>query len=528
MSDRTVRLNPAVPRSFPGTLVGSLAATCLVTALAIGFGIPPAVTVTLGCGVALAFTAFVARKTQALNLRVQELEVRNGEMSRLIDSVTDSLSRHAPDGTYLYVSPACEKTLGLSADELLGHTPYEFVHPDDLPTMAAANVDLVRGQESLTLTFRHRDRTGNYRWLETHCVTTFTEDGQPFEIQAVTRDISRRREREAQIEAQKHFAEELARCSPNLLYIYDLQKSAHVYENRSFAETLGYAPGDPDAPANTYAPTIIHPDDMDALAVRIGEFAELPDGGITQSEFRVRRADGTYAWIHVRETVFARHPNGRPSQILGVVIDVTDRKVFDEEVEGQMLMIQDNTLLLEIQRNLLEEANEKLERLATCDGLTGIANHRAFQESLAKRYAEHRRDNRPVSMILLDVDHFKQYNDSFGHPAGDVVLKSVATLLAGSVRETDLAARYGGEEFAVILPGTGLDIAQRVAEKIRAAIAGAEWPNREVTASIGVASTELGLDNPGELIHAADEALYAAKRGGRNQVCVAPPHAAAA
>jgi diguanylate cyclase (GGDEF)-like protein len=124
----------------------------------------------------------------------------------------------------------------------------------------------------------------------------------------------------------------------------------------------------------------------------------------------------------------------------------------------------------------------------------------------------------PLSICLLDVDSFKQYNDAFGHPAGDQVLIRVAALLSESVRDTDFVARYGGEEFVLILPHTDVEGARTVAERCRTAIVQAAWPCRPVTASFGVSTLHDGIASASELIALADQALYAAKGAGRNRV----------
>ncbi|KAB0610898.1 GGDEF domain-containing protein [Castellaniella defragrans] len=180
----------------------------------------------------------------------------------------------------------------------------------------------------------------------------------------------------------------------------------------------------------------------------------------------------------------------------------------------------------------LVEANQRLVGLSLTDGLTGLANRRHFDEVLAQEGDRSRRDRRPMSLLMLDVDWFKYYNDQFGHPAGDVVLCQVARVLLESVRRPgDLAARYGGEEFAVILPGLDVRAAQAMAERIRArvealGIVHAHGLSGRVTISIGVA--EMDLDDAhgaGTLVGQADAALYRAKAGGRNRVETARPDA---
>ncbi|RYG25483.1 diguanylate cyclase [bacterium] len=165
----------------------------------------------------------------------------------------------------------------------------------------------------------------------------------------------------------------------------------------------------------------------------------------------------------------------------------------------------------------LQAAYHELEALATLDAMTGLPNHRALQERLRSEMKKSKDTGRPMTLLLLDVDRFKQYNDSFGHPAGDEALRLVAELLKANVREGDLAARYGGEEFAVILPDTDADAGVMIAEVIRGACERTTFPCRPVTLSVGVVSSV--LDEAGVLIESADRALYLAKHGGRNQVC---------
>lgn len=178
-------------------------------------------------------------------------------------------------------------------------------------------------------------------------------------------------------------------------------------------------------------------------------------------------------------------------------------------------------------------ANAALERLATTDGMTGLANHRAFQEQLRSLWVSEAETQAslPLSVLLIDVDHFKQYNDTYGHPAGDAVLRVVAKRMLAQVRASDLVARYGGEEFAILLPQTGGREAYRIAERLRASIAEQPFADTgaSVTISLGAATVEkgrknaIGFETPDEVIAAADRALYRAKRAGRNRICTVPP-----
>ena len=173
----------------------------------------------------------------------------------------------------------------------------------------------------------------------------------------------------------------------------------------------------------------------------------------------------------------------------------------------------------------LLEANRALAQAAVTDGLTGLKNHRAFQEALHSAAQMAERLQQPLSLIMLDIDHFKQFNDRFGHPAGDELLQQVAQVLRESARAYDVAARYGGEEFALLLPNTTLEQAVQVAERLRQQIRAIKNPHAFVSASFGVAAYRSGTP-PATLVYEADAALYRAKRNGRDQVCVYQPEAA--
>ena len=168
-----------------------------------------------------------------------------------------------------------------------------------------------------------------------------------------------------------------------------------------------------------------------------------------------------------------------------------------------------------------EAMNLRLQALATTDGMTELANHRSFQEQLRVQLRSAEQNGRALGMLLIDVDHFKSYNDAFGHPAGDEVLRLVARLLRENVRPDDFVARYGGEEFAVLLPNADAEAALNVAERVREVVASHPFSHRQVTLSIGVALHTDGRADPEAFVVAADKALYTAKHAGRNRVVLA-------
>jgi two-component system cell cycle response regulator len=189
----------------------------------------------------------------------------------------------------------------------------------------------------------------------------------------------------------------------------------------------------------------------------------------------------------------------------------------NREVVGAIVSVVDVTYRVEYE-NQLKALNQRLQSLAVTDGLTGLHNHRAFQDYLEEQFQTAMRNKQPLALILMDVDHFKQYNDTYGHQAGDEVLRQVAQILQANVREGDFVARYGGEEFVVVLPRTDSESAVAVAERLREAVQSAEWQLRPVTGSFGVASIRPDMETRQELIESADQALYQAKKNGRNRV----------
>jgi diguanylate cyclase (GGDEF)-like protein len=201
----------------------------------------------------------------------------------------------------------------------------------------------------------------------------------------------------------------------------------------------------------------------------------------------------------------------------GEVGDLT--AVFNHMVERLRLGRQE----LDAMNERLRNQNEELERISTVDALTGLHNRRFLTQRLSDELLRSYREKCSFTVLMADVDEFKKYNDAFGHPAGDEVLKKVANILLGSIRAVDCTARYGGEEFAVLLTDTVGDGALQVAERIRARVAAHAFPGRKITISIGMAEFPVHGHTAEAVISRADEALYAAKRAGRDRIERAAP-----
>ena len=242
--------------------------------------------------------------------------------------------------------------------------------------------------------------------------------------------------------------------------------------------------------------------DSDAMVIMITSHASL-DSAVT-----TLRA-GAYDYIF------------KPFEDLDLVTEVVTRAM------DKIALLYENRILLEDleQSNLrMEQSNEALRELAIRDGLTGLFNHRHFKDVLQREITRAERYDRPLCMLMLDVDHFKNYNDTHGHPAGDEVLKTLSDIITTRLRDVDTSARYGGEEFAVLLPETGRKAGTLVAEDIRAQVENYPFQGREsqpfgkVTVSLGVAEFPSDSEDAVSLVEKSDEALYRAKSEGRNRV----------
>jgi two-component system cell cycle response regulator len=241
--------------------------------------------------------------------------------------------------------------------------------------------------------------------------------------------------------------------------------------------------------------TIVREEERGAMQELIQQVMD-GEGSVVESIDRCRDGSTRY----VLRSLFPLH--GAAGEVVGGIcasVDITQRVEYERE---------------------LHALNARLESLAFTDALTELLNHRAMQDKLAEAFARARREGVPFSFVLLDIDHFKRFNDTYGHQTGDEVLRLVAQVLRENSPTDSFVARYGGEELSVLLPGYRLEEAVRVAERLRQAIADTPNPYRQVTASLGVAEYMPYMHSPSDVVEVADAALYEAKRAGRN--CVRP------
>ncbi len=264
---------------------------------------------------------------------------------------------------------------------------------------------------------------------------------------------------------------------------------------------------------------------------RVGESVLSADAITTRSHGEIVARGKTIAPVFLREAegqmLFFTVPliaEGEPLGALRLGFAHEDPAEAIQEFEQKEYVVKDlaKHIALAVKAPILSAR-------ALTDGLTGLFTRRHLEERLAHCVDEAERYGTPLSLIMVDIDHFKKVNDTHGHPAGDAVLRRVGAILKESIRGTDSAYRFGGEEMSVLLPGSDIDKAQKAAERIRKRIEKETFRvpsgTLAVTASLGVATCGSGFDTPESIVQSADTALYAAKHGGRNRTCVAPlPH----
>ncbi len=295
----------------------------------------------------------------------------------------------------------------------------------------------------------------------------------------------------------------LAVSSRDAILLMNLEAGVS-YASPAITEMLGW---EPDEIQGISYRRRVHPEDIATVEMIFREAAEGQEPEMFQ--FRCRKKDKSYLWMEASLRLYREPLTGEATGFVVVMRDISHRKADEEE---------------------LQRAFHMVEALAGADGLTGIANRRRFDEVLDREWRRAQRDRSPCSLLLIDVDHFKNYNDIYGHIAGDKCLRRVAETTAQVLhRPADLLARYGGEEFGVILPDTESEGAMNIAEQIRMAVEQLRIPNEGnphgvVTFSIGCATQvpEVNVE-PSRLVQASDSALYQAKSLGRNRVEIAQP-----
>jgi diguanylate cyclase (GGDEF)-like protein/PAS domain S-box-containing protein len=425
-------------------------------------------------------------------------------------------------GTILSFNLASEQMFGYREEELVGKATPIILHDPNEISKVAKEMGIKPGVQVLFHQALHgpveerawtlvRKDGSTFHAMQT--VTAMrTDDKRLIGFLGVARDVSLSKAQEEAIKASEARLNEAQRLAKSGSWERDLENKVTTWSAGLF-DLLAIDPAAGPLSDDDFL-MAVHPDDREMFREAFSEVAS--EGKSFDIEFRYLRVGKEVLTLHAFAQVFKS--DGRAIRMLGNVQDVTERRAAHRQIEWQMRTISSYAAELEAGKRELEKANARLEALATTDGLTGIMNHRAFQEKVDHEFKRARRYEIPLTLLLIDVDDFKSYNDSFGHQAGDEVLRAVAKTLRVTGRETDWIARYGGEEFVVILPETGLESALDAAERFRVAVSSRALGSRELSISVGVATVVEAHAKAADLVSDSDRALYFAKSNGRNRV----------
>ena len=415
-------------------------------------------------------------------------------------------------GQISFVSPGVHAQRGWTAPELTGK-PLDHL----IPSLSVERIrELLHaphmpGQMEPLIELEAPCKQGGTVSIETRLKLLRDDQGIPTTLFGISRDISARLKRERDVRDTEERVRLALHCAGDSVWDYEIDTGAMHYAE-GWEAPLSYGQTEMAQTLEGYL-SLIHPEDTakfrDALERHIaGETTDF------MCEFRVRSKDGGWRWMLSRGRLWSRS-SGAPRHVIGTHTDITARKV------AEVAMSRTNTKL-HSQIDEIRTLQLRLAEQAVRDPLTGLFNRRYLDGTLEREVARARREGHPLSVVMLDVDHFKRLNDSYGHQAGDEVLKALGDLLRADTRAEDIACRYGGEEFLVLLPSMPLDTAKERAERWRTQLEQHDFVfgnfPLSVTASFGVSGYPHHGKTPDDLTRAADTALYSAKNGGRNRV----------
>jgi diguanylate cyclase (GGDEF)-like protein/PAS domain S-box-containing protein len=431
------------------------------------------------------------RDTTALRVEVDHAQART---QAVLDHSPMAIFLRDLDGRWLSVNQRLASILGHSAQDLEGRGMALTHDADDETRFAADDLQILTDgvAREFDVTFADASRGGEHRhfWLQKFAV--LDRQGQPIGLGGISLDVTDREgaQRDLLVERERFAA--AFEHAPVGKVISRLQvdgtSSQVIRCNPAFAQMLGLQPQDVTGRAGVM---LTHPDD---LAARDWVIREARDGRRARVELRLRHEDGHYVWVLVAPVVI-QDADGRPEMIIQTV-DITERKALED----------------------------RLRQLADEDSLTGLLARRGFGEQLQRELARVRRHGGCAGLLLLDLDGFKEVNDTLGHSAGDDLLILIAAAMRRVLRISDVIGRIGGDEFAILLPQTNPQRAAVVGAKLLAAVRAhghVQQGNHRalVTASIGVTALDATTTRgPDELLAEADAAMYQAKAAGRDRV----------
>ncbi|MBM7649180.1 diguanylate cyclase (GGDEF)-like protein/PAS domain S-box-containing protein [Bacillus ectoiniformans] len=386
--------------------------------------------------------------------------------------------------------------VGYRPDQLIGLQYTTFIQKSDLVKMKELSSELKKGEAvSFEVGFIHQSGA----IVELSVMTApIMANGSFAGAVGVAQDITEQKQAEKELMASEERYRKLIELYPEVVFVHN--RKHIVFVNERAAEFIGVMNTEEILGKSAF--DYIHEKDKIKAAHQLLRNFEGSQGTISTNQYRFIKNDGSVILTEVNTSIIDY--NGEVA-VLGVIRDITLQKKAEEQ---------------------LKQANKMLHNISMSDGLTGINNRRSYDLKLAESWNQALVNQTPISLILFDIDHFKQFNDSYGHHQGDQCLKKIAQVLSALVKSpAHTAARYGGEEFAWILPGATEAEAYQAAEELRMNIQHLNIPhkgssvNQFVTVSIGVATCVPDSNDTGEdLFERADRALYASKTSGKNQV----------
>ena len=426
---------------------------------------------------------------------------------KLLDNVNDVIIGTDVNFRITFWSPAAERIFGWRPQEVIGRPTAEILQTEFSPTDRLEAVRTLSESGNWIGEVIQHTKDGRALVFEANIMALSGENGGVTGYLAVNRDITRRHHAEIALQESEARFRNLTENLPDAVYTMELARHKVTYFNH--VSFLGYSRDELMTSGSIL--NQIHPEDMPAVMTHWQQMmrGEAP-GNI---EYRLQNKAGQWEWIKCREIILSTGADGTPAEVMIILSVVTERKQFEEELRHSKETI-------EAAHRELQQMHAHEQFLARTDVLTQVSNRRHFFELATHAFAAARRYQLSLSIILFDVDHFKQVNDAFGHQAGDETLQSIAQTASKQLREVDVLARYGGEEFIILLPNTNARQAMALAERVRKGIAGDKIDTTaggvNVTISVGIADILPEEDTLDRLIQRADKALYAAKEAGRN------------
>ncbi|GEO87332.1 MULTISPECIES: diguanylate cyclase [Alphaproteobacteria] len=437
---------------------------------------------------------FLATLISSFFVRIDRIRRKNAQLNELhrqiVSALPDSLNVKDLQGRFLIANEATAKLMGAAnAVGMVGTTDFDYYTSAEASLFWEQEQAFIRDPKPLTLE-QQFERNGQTVWLSTIKAPYF-EMGALKGIVSHTADITSQKALQAELISTQVLLETAMSEMADGLAMFD-PDGRLVMWNRRYLELFPY---------------------VDERTCQGRTLAELLTAGVLRGDLTLPAGASPLSWVHeeVERSQSAQQSDLRLSD--GRWVSKSTRTLSD----GGWV-----TLYSDVSEK--KAAVQQLVQLASKDGLTELANRRIFDRRLAEAFRTAQSSPTSLSLLMIDVDNFKAYNDTYGHPAGDEVLRQIAAVLRSACRgELDLVARYGGEEFAVILPTTSIEVAHDVAVRLAAAVRMLDIPHLSsskgrVTVSIGLASVTGSMSDPQQLLKSCDQALYSAKAAGRDKV----------